>query len=403
MLEKNFSRPLVLALVVVLVLSFGAATPAFAQGNQIGIGPLCAGQNITLASGQSTQGMLAFGCDVEIQQGATVNGDIADFGSNFKIDGTVNGNIVTFGGNIALGSTAVVAGNISSMGGNITSQPGATVQGGVSNNSGALAPPIPPVAPPRPFTRPGFNPFEGMFSLGFNILGGIVTAIAFAALGALVVIFAPNATRRVSNAVQAKPLNSAGVGCLTLILLPILCILLFITIIGIPVSFILGLLSAAAWVFGGIGIGLLAGEKILQAFKTRDVLPVLAVIIGIIVLMLIGQVPIIGWFVSLIVGLLGLGAVVLTRFGTRPYPMPTPLMLAPAAAAAAPSAPGAYTPSAVDVAVWEEKAKQAQARDAATLPDANLLNPVNPAEPSAANPPLDNSPPNDAGETKPNE
>lgn len=358
---SRFWRQIAFILFLAIALTGITAAPALAAGSQSG-GTLCTGNNLVIPSGQSVDTVLAFGCNITLEQGATVRGDFVDFGSNSSIAGTVDGKIITFGGNISLESTGVVHGSISSVGGNVTSAAGAVVQGGVNQNTGQA---------PQPITPPVFavNPFTRSFNFGIDILGVIVTALAFAALGALVVIFAPNATRRVSDAVQAKPFNTAGVGCLTLILLPILGLLLLITLIGIPVAFLLAIVAGIAWIFGGIGIGLLAGEKILKAFRARDILPVLAVVIGILILMIVGQIPIVGWLVSCVVGLLGLGAVVLTRFGTRVYPTPPTMMLAPAAIpAAGPPPPGTYTPSAVDTAAWEARARSAQSRDVPPTP-----------------------------------
>lgn len=361
---RNFS----LALILMLALAFGGAVPALAATQQSG-DQVCTGNNITVGSGQSVGNILAFGCNVEVQQGGTVNGSIADFGGNVQIAGTVNGSIATFGGNVLLTETAMVNGQVATMGGNYSSAPGAVVRGRTSTPPIAPIPPIPPTPPVQGFINRQLN-------FGFDILGGIITALAFAALGALVVIFAPNATKRVSSAVQAKPLNTAGVGCLTLIVFPILAILLVITLIGIPIAFLLGVVTWAAWIFGGIAIGLLAGEKILGALKVKDVLPVIAVMLGIVLLMLIGQIPILGWLVSCVLGLIGLGAVVMTRFGTRPYPPAPSMALVPAAAAASNvNAPNAYTPSDVDIAAWEARAREAQAReksDAPTAPSTNV-------------------------------
>lgn len=377
-----FARTISIALLVSLALALVTAAPAFAQGNQRG-GRFCLGNSLTLASGESVESLVAIGCNVTIEQGATIRDDLANFGGNVSIAGTVGGNIAMFGGNVSLAESAVVNGGITSMGGNIQRAPGATVQGGINQHRGNLAP-IAPVAPLQPFSP---NPFFRPFVYGFDLLGGIVTALAFAALGALVVIFAPNPTRRIREAAEAKPLNTAGVGCLTLIVLPILSILLLITLIGIPVALILGLLSAVAWIFGSIGVGLLAGEKILQAFKARDILPVVAVILGVVVLMIVGQVPILGWLISFIVGLIGLGAVVLTRFGTRPYPIPPGMMMTPVTAGG-PSVPGTYTPSGVDTAAWEEKARRAEA-EAAREPKVIDVPPseTNPEPPSDVTPP----------------
>ena len=47
-----------------------------------------------------------------------------------------------------------------------------------------------------------------------------------------------------------------------------------------------------------------------------------AVVVGLAVLALAGSLPFIGWFVSIGAGLLGLGAVFLSRFGTRLFSQP---------------------------------------------------------------------------------
>jgi hypothetical protein len=93
-----------------------------------------------------------------------------------------------------------------------------------------------------------------------------------------------------------------------------------------------------AWLVGWIALGRLAGDKVLRALKRQEIVPVIAVVVGIILLALIGVVPVIGWFIALLVSTLGIGAVVLTRFGTRAYPTQS---LAPV-----PVAPSVPTPPA---------------------------------------------------------
>lgn len=379
-----------LALLFIFTLGFATTVPALAASDQISTGRFCAGDNLTVASGEVVDSLLALGCNVTIEQGATIQGDLVLFGGNASIAGTIGTNIASFGGNVALDSTAVVNGEITSVGGNVNRAAGAVVQGGV-NSTGGNAPRIRPVQPVPPI--PPAGPFSRTFDFGLGLIGGVITALAFAALGALVVIFAPEPTRRVGNAVTAKPLNVAGVGCLTLFLLPILMLLLVITLIGIPVALVIGFIAFVAWVFGWIALGYLTGEKILQAFKARDILPVVAVILGVVILTLISQIMWLGWIVSFVGGLLGIGAIVLTRFGTRPYPPAPVMMMTPAVAAAASSnVPGTYTPSSVDVAAWEDKARQAQAREVSA--------PTTTDVPPAASPPAE-PPPSEAGDSKP--
>ena len=57
----------------------------------------------------------------------------------------------------------------------------------------------------------------------------------------------------------------------------------------------------------------------MQALQVREVAAVLAVLVGVILLAIIGEVPCLGWLISLLVGTVGVGAVILSRFGTRLY------------------------------------------------------------------------------------
>lgn len=313
-----------LVFIAALLLTSWFAAPALAQGSDLG-DQICTGDNLTLRAGQSANTVLAFGCNVTVEADATVRRDISLFGGNATIAGTVNGSVVAFGGNITVGAGGVVDGDVNTLGGNVSVDPAGTVHGTIARPVRPVRP-IPPLAPD---TVEGITQ-RGILGWTFDLVRGIITAIAFAALGALVILFAPDATRRVGKAAQAQPFGAAGVGCLSLIVVLVLTVLLAITIIGIPLAALVGLAAVVAWAFGWIAIGYLAGEKVLAALKAREILPVVATVLGILILALLGQVPILGWLVSLIVGLLGIGAVVLTRFGTRQYPAPPTLTMVPA-------------------------------------------------------------------------
>jgi hypothetical protein len=163
----------------------------------------------------------------------------------------------------------------------------------------------------------------------------------------LTVVFLPAQTKQVSDTAEKSTLPSLGVGCLTLLAAFPLFILLIILIITIPAALLLPVALIVAWLFGWIALGRLVGEKVMEALKARESLnvPIVAVVVGIILLAIVGAVPFVGWLISLVVGLIAIGAVVLTRFGTRPYPplTPAPVAIAPAA----PVTPAALaTPSA---------------------------------------------------------
>lgn len=155
-----------------------------------------------------------------------------------------------------------------------------------------------------------------------GFLQSVIAALALAALGAILVTLVPNQLRRVSDTAQLSPMPSLGVGCLTLIVALPLFVLLVVLIITIPVAFLLPFAIGAAWVMGWITLGWLAGERLMLAINAQGSMktPVVAVLVGVLVLGLVSMLPLLGWLVGLGVGSLGLGAVILSRFGTRSYP-----------------------------------------------------------------------------------
>lgn len=351
-----------LALFIALSLAL-SISPAYAQGSGTGRSVnLCFGGNATYEPGDRAQNFALVGCNgtvksgatvpgdatvfggnLIIEQGATIGRDVAIFGGNATISGHVQGNIAILGGAVELASTAVVDGNARVVGGGFNQAEGAIVRGSVTHeNNFQLAPSI-----SRTFVTP-FAPFDGMAALGLGLFRGVITALALAALGALLVVFFPQPTQRVMATAQGSFGQSLGVGCLTLLVAPMLFLLLLITLIG-PVILVIAL--AAAWIFGWTAIGYLAGQKIMEALKVREIAPALAVVVGVLLLALIGQVPCLGGLLSvLLIGPLGLGAVVLTRFGTRPYPFYPALVPAvaipsgPVPPPAAPPQPGTALP-----------------------------------------------------------
>ncbi len=188
------------------------------------------------------------------------------------------------------------------------------MRGRVTNGSQAS-----PRVPPIPSVRTGWN-FLG--DAIWSVIQGFFTMVGLAALGALILVFMPNHLKQVSDVAQQSPLPSLGVGCLTWIVVPPLMILFIITCLGIPLSVILGILLVAAAAFGWIAVAILLGDRLLNALKVQNIVPILSMIVGLFVLWLVSVVPVLGWLIGLLIGALAVGAVVLTRFGTRPYPMP---------------------------------------------------------------------------------
>jgi hypothetical protein len=149
----------------------------------------------------------------------------------------------------------------------------------------------------------------------------------WAALAILLVLFFKEPAERVAQTAINQAIISAGSGLLTAILAPIVLIVVTLTIILIPVSFIGILVLAIAWLLGWVSLGLEVGRRIAKMFD-QEWAPAIAAGVGTFVLFFVLSgfneiAPCIGWFPRTIVGLWGLGAVVLTRFGTQAYPLDT--------------------------------------------------------------------------------
>jgi len=316
-------KRILLACLLGLLLAF-AATPVFADGDG---GRLIFGESFTLESGERMDGdLVVLGGSVVLETRSQVEGNVVVMGGNIGVAGEVEGDVVAFGGNVVLQSTAIVDGDLVTIGGNVQREPGAVVRG--SEVEGLEFKGLPRIDPfPRGLRLDTWG--NRWSSSIFNIFRDIMVALALAAIGLLVVLFWPKQTEVVNKAVLAAPLASAGVGLLTGVVAAILIVLLAITICLSPVAFLLGVAMLVAGVFGWVAIGLLVGRRLLEALGVKGITSLAAVAAGTLLISLLRAIPCLGGIFAFVVGCAGLGAVVLTRFGTQTYPLrpvvpPTP-------------------------------------------------------------------------------
>ena len=246
-------------------------------------------------------------------------------GGSASVAGEIDGDVVVFGGDVVLRSTAVVDGDLVIIGGNVHRDSGAVVRGDEERVEFEGFPNIGPLPTRLNFGR-GWDGFSRSI---FDVFGDIVVALALAAIGLLVVLFWPKQTEMVGQAVLVAPLPSAGVGLLTGVVAVVLIVLLAITICLSPVAFLLGVAMLVAGIFGWIAIGLLVGQRLLEAFGVKGFTRLMAVAVGTLLISVLRAIPCLGDLMGFVVGCAGLGAVVLTRFGRQTYPLPTRVPPAP--------------------------------------------------------------------------
>jgi len=300
---------------------------------------LVIGGTYSLESGESLDGsLLILGGTANLEEGSTVEKDVTVIGGTINVSGHVKGDVSAVGGMVSLGSTAVIGGDVNTLAGQLTQDDGARIEGQVNaGTTGPFALVVPgtfqipglenlPLIPlPRDFKAPAVNVH---FNPLWDGLWWLIRSFLWAALAVLVALFMSQRTERVAESVMKNPLVAGGMGCLTMLILPLILLVLVITICGIPFALIGAFGLWFAWGFGIIVIGYEIGRRLAQLFNADWAVPVSAGI-GTFALTLglngIGaMVPCVGWMAPAAVGLVGLGAVLLTRFGGRVYPYDEP-------------------------------------------------------------------------------
>lgn len=312
--------PRILQTLLVAMTMLAMAVPAFASDGQPP-GQVVFGQDFTLQSGQTLDGdLVVFGGDIRIEAASEVDGSVVAWGgNNVEIAGTVEGDVVAFGGNVLLRRTARVDGGVIVFGGAMEREEGAQVRGQQVVN-------------PQQWswwhwgTIPTFPyfPSDGLPVLMFHVaMRGVrllLWTVAMAGLAGLVALLWPRAAARVGRRALEWPLSAFGMGLLTLIVGILLAVGLIITLVLSPVGAALAIALVVAVLFGQLAIGIVVGERLMPALTSRAVSPFWTAALGAgLLTLLIGLLdllPWVGWVGGFLVTCAGLGAVVLTRFGT---------------------------------------------------------------------------------------
>ncbi len=345
-------------------------TPESQPGVELGggEGKLVFGGSYTLRSGESLGGdLVVFGGNVRLEADTRVNGNIVVIGGAADIAGRVRGDMVIVGGGVRLLSTAEVDGQLVRVGGALQKDEGAQIHGGESG--GAAIPPIPPLPQkPTPPSVPNWpqrsvNTFV-RFVLDVAYSFGMTLVLAL--LAVLVITLWREPVERVSQTIVNAPAASWGVGALTVlafvVVLPAFAVLSSILIIACGLGLLgFGIIAAAsvllvvAWLMGWIALGQLVGQRLLDRLGNHHPAPAASAAVGTAVLTLfwLGLAPLcgMGWLIFAVLSPLGLGAVMLSRFGSQDYrtsngayPASWSPPPAPPVAPAAPAAPAAPEP-----------------------------------------------------------
>jgi hypothetical protein len=320
-------KPLLKFLPVFLLFGLLLFLPGSARAQGLEDGPIF-GDNFTLQSGETyPNDLVVFGGSVVIETDARVSGSVILFGGSLSMNGEVAGDVVVVGGAASLGETARVKGSLVTVGATVSRAPGAKVDGGfiAEPTRPQIPAPVQPATPVEPEDSP--SALETLLNPVWKFARVLLGSAVFGVFASLLVLFLPVQTRRVGETLAAQPVTAGGVGLLSIlafvvamVALGLFSILIITLLLTIPLFLALGVLFSAASALGWVGLGTEIGLRVGSAFGREAPLP-LAAGLGTFVLNLlansVGLIPIIGWILPAGLSLLTLGAVMMTRFGTR--------------------------------------------------------------------------------------
>ena len=302
MTPKRTFLPVVLALALT-----GLAIPLAAQHD------FSVKRDIFVAAGETQENVISFGGNVVVE--GRVKQSVVAFGGTITVSGEVGEAVVGIGSNITLRPTAAIRGDVISIGGVLQKDPGCSITGDtVYFKASELG---------SRFFKQGL--FKGIFAfplfpifLIIKLIGIFLWLIAALVVAALF----PRPIVRAAAAVRTSFWPVFGTGLLALVIftgLMIFAVLLCFILIGIPLIIALFWAGLIVKLFGRVVLFYVLGESLLKAFGAKNISAIGASLAGLLVVSLVGFLPFVGFLFTLVLSILGWGAVIRTKFGTTDH------------------------------------------------------------------------------------
>jgi len=281
-------------------------------------------QNVRLGAGQVNisgkigKNLLISSGDLEIAKTAIISGYLLSGAGNISIFAPMGGNVTVGTGNVSIYSN--INGNLKAASDQITLSPDTSIKGDFeywSNNNPNLDAKTKilgktikhdlPQNTKTAFPKMDATKIAGGF-VGFAIGVKILSFISLLLIGFLMIKLYPNFMGQVEDNISKNFWKAVLTGFLVMIIFPISFIVLLVTVIGIPVAFILAAIYGIYIYLSKIFVIYWLGNKILVNNKSKYLSFFIASLIYVVLLI----VPPISGIIKLIITLIGFGALVLS-------------------------------------------------------------------------------------------
>jgi hypothetical protein len=328
--SRNLLRPLLTLSVVVIGLVVISAAPAHAFENK----PL---GNVVVERGQTEPEVSTPVGDVTVN--GTVEGDVRSGVGDVVVNGKVGGGIKAGSGDVEVNGpvggdidagfgdveiNAPVDGDVEVGRGDVDLGPGGFVRGGVHYGSGEFSGNREAVE--GTIRAGGMEPDMDHDWGGFGILdivGWLFAATLFVACSVLVAVIAPGPLSAAARKADESPVMSLLFGVASVPAVVVLCVVLAVSIIGIPLLLLLAPAYLALVFFGALVAAFFVGRRVIFAIGRYHVGNAMAAVVGALILAVAYLIPVLGDIFLYGFALFGAGASVLalvSRRRSRTYP-----------------------------------------------------------------------------------
>jgi cytoskeletal protein CcmA (bactofilin family) len=271
-----------------------------------------AGGAVTLTKGARVAGaasLAAGGITIE----GKIDGPLKASGRKIVLNGEVGGDARLLAQQIELGPNAKINGALSYASPNeLQKAEGASIGGAVTRDTGRVGP------------RGDYGdrewsarPWGGGVGWGGSVFG----FLALLASAALLLLVFPVFSVRASNLVRASPWLALAAGFGTLVGAPVLAVLLFITLLGIPLGIVVLALYPALLLMGYVVGVLFVGRSARTALRKNAAESFASTMgyfaLALLLLLLLAGLPFVGGLVVAAITVIGIGACVLELVGRR--------------------------------------------------------------------------------------
>lgn len=287
---------------------------------------------------------------VAVGGNAKANGKVGDavvaVAGDAEANGEVGDAVVAVMGNVKIGSNAIVNGDVVAVGGKVEVAEGAQIKGEIVEVSAAQYPILAPLKGAADWLRHCLLKFRLLAPQAgwYWIVVG-----AFLLFYMLIAAAIPRPVAACVRELTQRPATTFLMGLLTKLLLPLVFVVLAMTGIGMVVIPILMAAVFAGGMIGKVALFEYIGGTIFRAFGVTIARPVLALLVGFVLITLFYMIPIISLLVYSLLGLWAIGVVVTASFSSarRETPPRTPPTFSPAGTPP-PGGPGSAPMPAMD-------------------------------------------------------